>query len=96
MGFDIVKTNLKPRHLLDLMEKQVKLPSASDVDNADKVELQEISKSMENLISQMSQMDDLFEHPLCELLGLDKQLMNIRGLVMEVAKKVQLGECIRK
>ena len=28
MGLDISKTNLKPRHVLDLMEKQAKMPSA--------------------------------------------------------------------
>ena len=41
--------------------------------------------------------DDLFEHPLCELLGLDKQLRSIRGsLKVEVAKKVELEEQIAK
>ena len=44
-----------------------------------------------------SQMDDLFEHPLRKLLGLDKQLMSIRGsLKVEVAEKVQLEEHIKK
>ena len=37
------------------------------------------------------------EYPLRELLGLDKQLRNIRGsLKVEVAKKVQLEEHITK
>ena len=41
--------------------------------------------------------DDLFEHPLRELLGLDAQLRSIRGsLKADVAKKVQLEECIKK
>ena len=40
------------------------LASMSGIDNADEIELQETAKSMEDLISQMSQMDDLFEHPL--------------------------------
>ena len=41
--------------------------------------------------------DDLFEHPLRELLGLDKQLRSIRdSLKVEVAKKIQLEECIKK
>ena len=41
--------------------------------------------------------DDLFEHPLRELLGLDVQLRSIRGsLKVEVAKKVQLEEHIKK
>ena len=56
---------------------------------------------MEDLIMQMrhnhSQTDDLFEHPLCELLGLDAQLRSIRGLLkVEVAEKVQLEEHIKK
>ena len=46
---------------------------------------------------QQSQTDDLFEYPLRDLLGLDKQLRSIRGsLKVEVAKKVQLEECIKK
>ena len=41
--------------------------------------------------------EDLFEHPLRELLGLDKQLRSIRGsLKVEVAKKVELEEHIAK
>ena len=68
MGFKIIKTNLKPRHILDLLEKQVELPSMSDITKADDIELQEImeniTKSMEDLISQMknvqSQTDNLF------------------------------------
>ena len=59
------------------------------------------AKSTEDLIShlndQQSQTDELFEHPLQELLGLDKQLRSIRGLLkVEVAKKVQLEERIAK
>ena len=53
------------------------LPSESDIAKADDIELQEIVKSTEDLILQInnqSQMDGLFEHPLRELLGLDKQL----------------------
>ena len=42
-------------------------------------------------------MGDSFEHPLRELLGLDKQLRSIQGsLKVEVAKKIQLGKCIAK
>ena len=41
--------------------------------------------------------EGLFEHPLRELLGLDKQLRSIRGsLKVEVAKKVELEEHIAK
>ena len=81
------------------------LPSESDIAREDDIELQEITekatKSTEDLIShlndQQSQTDDLFEHPLQELLGLDTQLKSIReSLKVEVAKKVQLEECIAK
>ena len=81
------------------------MPSVSDIAEADDIELQEImeiaSKSMEDLISQMkndqSQTDDLFEYPLCKLLGLDKQLRSIKGsLKVEMAKKVQLEKNIKK
>ena len=41
--------------------------------------------------------EDLIEHPLRELLGLDKQLRSIRGsLKVEVAKKIELEEHITK
>ena len=41
--------------------------------------------------------EDLFEHPLHDLLGLDKQLRSIRGsLKVEVAKRVELEEHITK
>ena len=71
------------------------MPSASDVDKVDFIELEE--DLISHLNDQQSQTDDLFEHPLRELLGLDKQLRNIRGsLKVEVAKKVQLEEHIAK
>ena len=61
------------------------------------MELQEIAKRTEDLISQLPQTDDLFKYPLTELLGLDKQFRSIRGsLQVEVAKKVQLEEHIKK
>ena len=100
MGYNITKTNLKPQFVLDLMEKQAELPSSSEIAGADEVELEEIAKSTEDLIfkiNNQSQTDELFEHPLRELLGLDKQLRSIRGsLKVEVAEKVQLEECITK
>ena len=37
MGYDIAKTNLKPWHVLDLMEKHVKLPSSSEIAKADEI-----------------------------------------------------------
>ena len=94
MGYNIAKSNLKPRFVLDLLKKQAELPSSSETAKADDIELEEIAKSTEDLISQINeqtQTDDLFKHPLHELLGLDKQLRSIRGsLKVEIAKKVQL------
>ena len=95
MGYNIAKTNLKPRFVLDLLEKQAELPSSSEIAKADDIELEEIAEKASDIISQIKDVqtntDDLFKHPLPELLGLDKQLRSIRGsLKVEVAKKVQL------
>ena len=93
------------RQAVMLNKTAEELPSESDITRADDIELQEIAekatKSTEDLIShlndQQSQTDELFKHPLRELLGLDTQLRSIRGsLKVEVAKKVQLKECIAK
>ena len=80
-----------------LNKAEEELPSMSDIAKATDIELQEItenaSKSMENLNQQL-EAEDL---PMRELLGLDKQLRSIRGsLKVEVAKKVQLEESIKK
>ena len=101
MGYNITKTNLKPRFVLDLLEKQAELPSSSEIAKADDIELEEIAEKASDIISQIKDVqtdtDDLFEHPLQELLGLDKQLRSIRGsLKVEVVKKVQLEEHIAK
>ena len=100
MGYNITKTNLKPRFVLDLLEKQAELPSSVEIAKADTIELEEVAKSTEDLIYQINnqtQTDDLFEHPLRELIGLDKQLRSIRvSLKVEVAKKVELEEHIKK
>ena len=101
LGFDIPRGKLTARQAVMLNRVKEELSSESDITKADDIELQEIAKSMEDLISQLndqqSQTDDLFEYPLCNLLGLDKQLRSIRGsLKVEVAKKVQLEECIEK
>ena len=100
MGYNITKTNLISRFVLDLLEKQAELPSLSKIAKADTIELEEIAKSTEDLIYQINnqtQTDDLFENRLRELLGLDKQLRSIRGsLKVEVAKKVELEEHIAK
>ena len=101
MGYNITKTNLKPRFVLDLLEKQAELPSSSEIAKADDIELEEIVEKASDIISQIKDVqtdtDDLFEHPLRELLGLEKQLRSIRGsLKVEGAKKVQLEEHIAK
>ena len=91
MGYNITKTHLKPRFVLDLKEKT---PSSSDIAKADEIQLQEIVKSMEDLIFQInnqSQTDALFENPLHELLGLDKQLRSIRGSLKVEAAKGSVG-----
>ena len=77
------------------------LPSESDITGADDKELQEIAENASGIISQIKDVqtdtEDLFEHPLRELLGLDKQLRTIRGsLKVEVAKKVELEEHIAR
>ena len=105
LGFDMPRGKITARQAVMLNKVREELPSASDIDKADDIELKEMmenaSKSTEDLISQMmhdwSQTDDLFEYPLCDLLGLDKQLRSIRvSLKVEVAKKVQLEEHIKK
>ena len=104
LGFDIPRGKVTARKAVMLNKVKEELPSASDITKVDDIELQEIaeeaSKSTEDLISQInnqSQMDELFEHPLRNLLGLDTQLKSIRGsLKVEVAKKVQLEERIKK
>ena len=82
------------------MEKQAQLPSIYEIAGADEIKLEAIAKSIEDLIFQIisqSQTDELFEHSLQELLGLDKQLRTIRGsLKVEVAKKLELEEGIDK
>ena len=58
--------------------------------------MKNVARSMENLTAQLEgeSSEDLFIH---ELLGLDKQLRSSRGsLKVEVAKKVQLEERIKK
>ena len=50
MGYNISKTNLKPRFVLDLMEKQAELSSSSEIAGVDEIELEEIVKSTKDLI----------------------------------------------
>ena len=65
LGFDIPRGKLTARQSVMLNEAQEELPSASDVDKVGDMELQEIVKNTEDLISHIqTQTDDLFEHPL--------------------------------
>ena len=101
LDFNVSKGNITSQQAAMLNEVEEEIPSASDVDKVGDIELQEIVKSMEDLIFEIkdvqTETDDLFEHPLRELLGLDTQLRTIRGsLKVEVAKKLELEEHIAK
>ena len=95
LGFDIPRGKVTARQAVMLNKAAQELPSESDIIGVDDIELQEIAEKASDIISQIKDVqtdtEDLFEHPLCKLLGLDKQLRSIRGsLKAEVAKKVQL------
>ena len=101
LGFDIPRGKVTARQAIMLNKAAEELPSESDITGADDIECQEIAEKASDIISQIKDVqtdtDDLFEHPLRELLGLDKQLRSIRGsLKVEVAKKLELEECIAK
>ena len=87
------------RQAVMLNKAAEELPSESDITKVDDIELQAIVEKASGIISQIKDIqtdtEDLFEHPLRELLGLDKQLRSIRGsLKVEVAKKVELDRHI--
>ena len=92
LGFNIPVGKVTARQAVMLNKAAEELPSESDITGADDIELQEIAEKASGIISQIkdiqTDMEDLFEHPLLELLGLDKLLRSIRGsLKVEVAKK---------
>ena len=92
LGFDIPWGKVTAQQAVMLNKAAEELPSASDITKADGIELQEIAEKASDINSQIKDIqtdtDDLFEHPLRELLGLDKQLRSIRGsLKVEVAKR---------
>ena len=99
LGFDIPRGKVTARQAIMLNKAAEELPSESDITKADDIELQKSAEKASGIISQIKDVqtdtEDLFEHPLCELLGLDRQLRTIRGsLKVEVAKKVELEEHI--
>ena len=101
LGFNILVGKLTARQAVMLNKAAEELPSESDITKADDIELQEIAEKALGIISQIKDVqtdtEDLFKHPLSELLGLGEQLRSIRGsLKVEVAKEVQLEEHITK
>ena len=82
LGFDVSQWPLSRKQAVALNKAQEELPSASDVDKADDIELQEIAenslRSIENL-NQKVQEEITEDLPMREPLGLDKQLRSIRG-----------------
>ena len=98
LGFDTLKSSkVTARQAMMLNRVEQELPSAFDEGKADDIELQEITenavRSTEDLITQLDDqthsLGDSLEHPLWEILGLDKELRSIRGLLkMEAAKRL--------
>ena len=101
LGFNIPVGRITAHQAVMLNKAAEELPSESDITKAVDIKLQEIMEKALGIISQIKDVqtdaEDLFEHPLRELLGLDKQRRSIRGsLKVEVAKKVELEEHITK
>ena len=101
LDFNIPVGRITARQAVMLNKAAEELPSESDITGSDDMEWQEIVEKTSGIISQIKDVqtdaEDLFENPLRELLGLDKQLRSIRSsLKVEVAKKVELEEHITK
>ena len=93
LDFNTLVGKLTARQAVMLNKAEEELLSESDITKVDDIELQEIVEKASGIISQIKDIqtdtEDLFDHPLCELLGLDKQLRSIRGsLKVEVAKRL--------
>ena len=99
LGFDIpVDGKVTAPQTIMLKRVEEELPSMSDVAEADDIKLQEImenaARSTENLTEQLGE-ESTEDLPMYELLGLDKQLRSIGGLLkVEVVKKVQIEQCL--
>ena len=92
LGFNIPVGKLTARQAVMLNKAEEDLPSESDITKVDDIELQEIAEKTSGIISQIKDVqtdtENLFEHSLHKLLGLDKQLRSIRGsLKVEVEKR---------
>ena len=97
LGFNIPVGRITARQGVMLNKAAEELPSESDITKVDDTELQVIAKKASGIIFQIkdaqTDTEDLFENPLRELLGLNKQLRSLKGsLKVEVAKKVELEE----
>ena len=81
LGFNIPVGRITAQKTVMLNEAAEELPSESDINGAVDIELQEIAEKALGIISQIKDIqtdtEDLFEHPLHKLLGLDKQLRSI-------------------
>ena len=81
LGFDIPRGKVTAWQAVMLNKAAEELPSESDITRMDDIELQEIAEKALGIISQIkgvqTDTEDLFKHPLRELLGLDKQLRSI-------------------
>ena len=98
IGLFKLKDEVTTQELVMLNRVEEDMPSASDITKADDIKLQEITenamRSTEDLIAQFEGQETL---PMCEFLGLDKQLRSVKGSPkVEVAKKVHLEESIKK
>ena len=101
LGFNIPVGPITAHQAIMLNKAAEELSSESNITKADDIELQKIVEKASGIISQIKDIqtdtENLFENPLRELLGLDKQLRTIQGsLKVEVAKKVELEEHITK
>ena len=101
LGFSIPVGKLTARQAVMLNKAAEELTSESDITKANDIEFQEIEEKSSGIISQIKDVqtdtEDLFEHPLHKLLGLDKELRSIGdSLKVEVAKIVELEEHITK
>ena len=99
LGFDIAKSRFLARQATMLNKIEKELPSISKITKASDVELENLTDMVTTNVEEMIHMErdtqtgDLFKYPLRELLGLDKELKNFRGLLAsEVAIKVQLEQ----
>ena len=93
LGFNIPMGKVTSQQAVMLNKAAKELPSESGKTGEDDIELQKIAEKVSGIIFQIKDVqtdtEDLFEHPLRELLGLDRQLRTIRGsLKVKVAKRL--------